>query len=298
MDKTEIEVNEAVTLKVEISGEGNIKSLPEPALPQLDDFRVEKSSSDFKTTNLDDRVGGTKTFEYVLIPRLAGRQTIGSLSLNYFDPSRKKYQVVQTEPITLLVKQGQLAAGAEIPYHMVSGQTLNLKETDIRFIKSGGARFSRRGHVVLTSPLFIVFLALPPAALIGGLLDIRRRRRLAGDIGYARLRRADAVARKRLKRAQQLLAERNESAFYAEISGMVLQYVADKFNLSAQGLTSERMLELLQEKNVPDELRQEAAAILQQADFGRFAGGAGVEGGTERLFERVRQVIVGLEEAL
>lgn len=298
IDKKDVEVNEAVNLSVKITGQGNIKSIPEPTLPVLDGFRVEKGASDFKISNLDNQMGGMKTFEYVLIPRLSGTQTIGPITLNYFDPAKRAYQSQGTEPMTLTVRQGELTTGAEIPYNMVSGQTLDLKATDIRFIKTEGTHLYRKGRVLLTSPLFITFLALPLAALVGGMIDVKRRRRLSTDIGYARLRRADAVAKKRLKKAAELLAGTNDAAFYAEISGMVLQYIADKFNLSAQGLTTDRVDELLKEASASDSLREETLNVVRLADFGRFAGGAGAEVTKEMLFEKVRNVIIGLEGSL
>ncbi|MDD4050666.1 MAG: BatD family protein [candidate division Zixibacteria bacterium] len=298
IDKNDVEVNEAVNLSVKVTGQGNIKSIPEPTLPVLDGFRVEKGASDFKISNLDNQMGGVKSFEYVLIPRQSGRQTIGPITLNYFDPSKRAYQSLNTAPMTLSVRQGELTTGAEIPYNPVSGQTLDLKATDIRFIKTGGTHLYRKGRVLLTSPLFITFLTLPLLAIAGGMIDVRRRRRLSEDVGYARLRRANAVAKKRLKKAAELLAGNDDAAFYAEISGMVLQYIADKFNQSAQGLTTDRVDELLKEASAPDSLREDTLNVVRLADFGRFAGGAGAEVTKEMLFEKVRNVIIGLEETL
>jgi hypothetical protein len=298
VDKREVEVNEAITLTVKISGRGNIKSIPEPSLPELADFRVEESSSDFKIANLDGELGGSKTFEYVLIPRLPGLHTVDPITLNYFDPGRKKYITAKTNSITLSVKQGELATGPEIPYNMVSGQTINLRETDIRFIRTGDGNLVRRGRLILTSPVFLAVTALPLVALLGGIVDVRRRRRLTGDVAYARLRRANAIAKKRLKKAEKLMSNDDKAAFYAEISGVILQYIADKFNCSAHGLTSDGVEELLRQKSIDDDLWRETLALLQQADFGRFAGAAESGEARRNLFERVRKVFVGLEDAI
>lgn len=298
VDKTDAEVNQAITLTVKISGRGNVKSIPEPTLPRLDDFRVEKSNSDQKVANVGDQVGGTKTYDYVLIPRLPGRHTIDPITLNYFDPERKAYASVHTEPIALNIKQGELASSGEIPYNMVSGQTINLKETDIRFIKPSHGPWRRVGGILLTSPGFLTVAIIPALAVLGGLVDVRRRRRLEGDVAYARLRKANAVAKKRLKKAEELLTGSDSVAFYAELSGVVLQFVADKFNLSALGLTSEQVDELLRQKNVTETLCGAVQDVLKEADFGRFAGAAGDLTAKQQLYERARQVVIGLEEAL
>lgn len=298
VDKTDAEVNQAITLTVKISGRGNVKSMPEPILPRLDDYRVEKSNSDQKIANVDEEVGGTKSFDYVLIPRLPGRHTIEPIILNYFDPAKKAYASVQTEPITLNIKQGELASSGEIPYNMVSGQTINLKETDIRFIKPSHGPWRRVGGMLLTSPLFLTITIIPALAVLGGLVDVRRRRRLTGDIAYARLRKANAVANKRLKKTEELMSGSDSAAFYAELSGVILQFIADKFNLSAMGLTSERVDELLRQKGTAEALCGEVQGILKEADFGRFAGSAGSPQAKQELYDRARSAVVGLEEAL
>jgi len=298
VDKTKVVVNEAVTLTVKISGQGNVKSIPEPILPRLDDFRVEKSASDFNVENLGNEIGGTKTFEYVLIPRLPGTHTIKPLSLNYFDPKARQYKTVSTNEITLKVGQGELTAGAEIPYNPVSGQTLNLKETDIRYIKTKNGHLTKRESVIITSPVFYTVLALPAVVLIGGIFDSRRRRKLAGDRGYARLRRARAEAKKRLKAAQELLTAGDDNAFYAEISAAILQYIADKSNLSAHGMTSDGVDELLKEKQVDEAVRKEIQELVQHADFGRFAGNARGESSPQDIYDRTAKVLADLEGAL
>jgi len=298
VDKTEVEANEAVTLDIKVSGQGNVRSIPEPTLPKLDGFRVEKSTSDFKLAPMGNDLGGTKTFEYVLIPRLPGRQTIGPISLSYFDPARRKYQTISTVPIELSIRPGQLATGAEIPYNMVSGQSIDLKQNDIRFIKTGKTHLIPKGRILLTSPLFLILAVIPLIALAAGIVDVRRRNRLSGDIRYARLRRAKAVARKRLRKAEKLLLGDDHIAFYAEVSAMILDYVADKFNLSPHGLTTDRVDELLREKNVEETLRNDTLAVLKEADFGRFAGAAQEADMRQNLFEKARAVIIELEEAV
>ena len=297
VDRTDVEVNESITLTVKISGRGNVKSIPDPTLPDMDGFRVEKSSSDFKTATIGNELGGTKTFEYLLIPRIPGNQKIESLSLNYFNPDKKQYQTTQSKPIRLTVRQGELQAASEIPYNPISGQTINLQETDIRYIKTGDTNLTRVNSMVLTSPVFLAVVTIPLLALAGGIVDIRRKRKLAGDVAYARLRKAKSIARKRLKQAEALM-NKNDSAFYAELSGVIYQFIADKSNQSAQGLTTEDVERLLSERNSTDELRQEIKDVIQQADFGRFAGSNASENDKKDLYDRSERIISRLEETL
>ncbi|MEZ5358473.1 MAG: BatD family protein [Candidatus Zixiibacteriota bacterium] len=297
VDRQDVEVNESITLKVEITGRGNVKSIPEPKLPELDGIRFEKSSSDFRQSLSGGTIGGTKTFEYLLLPRVPGRLTIEPLTLTYFDPSKNKYQTSKTKPITLNVRQGELAAGSEIPFNQISGQTINLQETDIRHIKTTGTHLVSMGSLTITSPVFLSFVGIPMLALIGGIVDVRRKRKLSGDVAYARLRRAKGVAQKRLKNAATLMNS-NDDGFYAELSGVIYQFVADKLNQSAQGLTSESVLDLLTARNASDTLKVEIKEVLQDADFGRFAGTGSANGNKQDLYKRAEAIISELEETL
>ncbi len=298
VDKPDVQVNEAITLTVKISGQGNVKSIPEPTLPDMDGFRVEKASTDFQVSNLDVELGGSKTFEYLLIPRIPGPHVIDPIKLNYFDPGKEKYITAKTDSIALKVRKGDNVAETEIPYNMVAGQTINLKETDIRFIKVENGHLARTDKVLLASPLFLAFLALPLAIVLGGMIDVKRKRRLQSDIAYARRRRASGEAKRRLNTAEKHMHGNNDTGFYAEISAAIYQFVADKFNTSAHGLTTDGVQALLVKQGVADDLLNDTLTTLREADFGRFAGGAGVDGGKRELFDRARAVITRLGEVL
>ena len=90
----------------------------------------------------------------------------------------------------------------------------------------------------------------------------------------------------------------DENAFYTELSTAVYQFIADKFNVSAHGLTSDKVRVLLRGENISNSLLEETIGILNTLGFGRFAGGSGASTGKKELFEQARSLIVNLEEAL
>ncbi|MFH1699942.1 MAG: BatD family protein [Candidatus Zixiibacteriota bacterium] len=297
VDKSEVEVNEAITLTVKIAGRGNTRSIPEPQFPSLDNFRFEKSSSDLKPANIGNEIGGTKTFEYLLIPKLPGVQTIEPLELTFFDPAAGRYRVVQTSTITFNVKQGELTAGSDIPYNPVADQIIDLHATDIRHIRTENGSLYPIGRVLLTSPYFLCAVALPAMILLGGFVDVRRRQKLQGDIAYARSRRAKRAVRKRLKAAESCLSK-HEEEFFAELSGAVFQYVGDKLNRSEYGLTSESLDALLVENGIAEDVREEIREVLKRADFGRFAGSSIDKTARQVLFDKTEKAILKLEDEL
>ena len=180
----------------------------------------------------------------------------------------------------------------------MSGQTIALQETDIRYIKPEIKNVRPIGYLTLTSTAFLIFVTIPSLVLVGGVIDRLYKRRLQTDVGYARLRKARTMAKKRLNRAANLMAKENGGEFYAEISGVVLKYVADKLNLSAHGLTTDRVMDLLKEQGIDDQIREETREIISQADFGRFAGSAGNQSNRQELYEKASRLIVDLEGKL
>jgi hypothetical protein len=128
---------------------------------------------------------------------------------------------------------------------------------------------------------------------------MRRREHLQSNVHLFRRRRATREARRRLKRAEALLAGKAEpESVFDELERALSGYIADKFNVSASGLTHERISELLDHGRVARPLRESALACLEKCDAGRFAPG---ENGRERLEDlvaRSREVIAGLERGL
>jgi hypothetical protein len=143
-DKKAVDVNQPVTVTYKISGTGNIKTIAEPQIGDLKDFRVYRSSSSEKISKLEGVVGGTKIFEEVYIPKRAGTLVIPPVSLDFFDPAEKKYEAISTTPIQLAVRppSGAEAEYADIPFRPVAGRVVDTEAKDIRYIKTSNTVYT------------------------------------------------------------------------------------------------------------------------------------------------------------
>ena len=126
----------------------------------------------------------------------------------------------------------------------------------------------------------------------------RHQRRLQGDVAYARQRRAKGEAGRRLARADTLLAAGTEAEFYGEVRAAVLEFVADRLNLAAAGLTIEVCAEVLAARQVEAETIAALRDLLTRCDFARFAPAGGPP--TDRASARrlAEEVIAGLEKRI
>lgn len=294
--KTEAEVNQPVSVTIAISGTGNIKSVAEPVIAESPDFRVYKASSNESSSNLNDRIGGTKTFEEVFIPKRPGRLEIPALAFNYFDPDEKRYKVISTRPISLnVLKTEGYAEVPDLPY-AAPGMTVGAEARDIRYIKTDPGDLRPVGRLLIHSPIYLAVNAAPVALLAATVIMRRRREKLAGDVGYARARQASREARRRLVRARKLAAVATAGDFYAEASRALLSFVADKLNISPHGLTTDRLSELLTQHGAAVELVDQTTSFLKKCDFARFAPAAVAQADIEQSLHEAEQIMVRMEE--
>jgi hypothetical protein len=271
IDKREVEVNQPITVVFKITGVGNVKSVAEPNMPELADFRVYQSSSSENMTKLNDLLGGTKVFEEVFIPARPGEQEIPAVTYNYFDPEAGKYRIISTQPFKIRVRKPEgFAAAPDIPFPPTE-LSVSSDARDIRYIKSELGETQGKGEILLFTPLYIVLNGLPLAVLAGLVIVRKRREQLQSNFGYARSRTASKAARKRLSKARSLAKPVSLSEFYAELNLVLIAYIADKLNISPHGLTSEKIKLLLFEKKANESLINEILDVIRKCDFARFA---------------------------
>ncbi len=294
-DKTEVELNQPVTVSVKISGVGNIKSVGEPVIEESSDFRVYRAASNENLTKVDDKIGGTKVYEEVFVPKRPGMLQIPALSFNYFDPKTNKYQSLTTQPITLsVVKPEGYVASPDVPY---SGPavTVGNQAQDIRFIKQEPGDLGAADEMILFSPLYLIINGLPVLALLGIVVLRKRQEMLTSNVGMARARGASAQARKRLSKAKSLARPDSVRDFYGELSLAFTQYIADKLNISPNGLTSDTIATLLRERKASPELIENILGLLKQCDFARFAPATLSQQDMEAALAKAEAIMVQME---
>ena len=106
----------------------------------------------------------------------------------------------------------------------------------------------------------------------------------------AALARADAIV---LTRADQVDA----ATFHEEVARALVEYVADRFNRSATGLTYDLADELLSQRNVDVELRRRYRACLETCDFARFVPASAKSERRSEVLEQALALLAELERA-
>ena len=287
-----VPVGDPVTLRVEVRGEGNINALKLEALKTLAGFEVYEPRVETSEKVERGVYGGSRTFEYILIPKRGGQLEIPALRFVYFDPHGASYQVARSSPV-LIASQGgdttQVSGG-----YGLSRKTIQEVGQDIRHIKPDLDDLDEV-EFLYRKASFWIFPALLPLAFVGLLIHQRHQQRLEGDVAYARRRRARGEADKRLRRARQLLEKDRGSEFYAEVQRALLSFLADHLNLAAAGLTRETWAASLRARGVEETEIEAIGDFLARCDFVRFAPTAPERPDMERAQQEAAQLIASLE---
>lgn len=294
-DRVEARVNDAIGLTVAVEGDGNLRALGKPILPDLPDYRLYDPKVEEERRLEGDRIRGKRTWSYVLVPLAPGEKSIPPVHFAYFDPSARAYRELSNPPIDLSVSgtaAAPLAGGAGAARRDVVAM-----RRDIRYIKPASSLGTDLDGL-RRSPWFLALVLLPVVGNAALFAHLRRREHLSTNVHLFRRRRASRVARKRLRAARRLAAGGVASAFYAEMDRALTGYLADKFSVAAAGLTRDRITELLASGRVPDDLRAETLGCLEQCDYGRFAPDAAGAARLQSILARGEKAISKLERCL
>jgi len=292
-DRSDTKVNDAVGLKVEVEGQGNINTLGNPSLPSLPDFKRYDPKVVEEMHARSGTLVGSKTWNYVLIPLAPGSQEIPPVKFAFFDPQTDRYEVLESAPIQLRVARGE-AGDLPMP-SLPSRADIPVLGSDIRYIHLGGEGLLDQGKTLYDSPMLLAVVAVPPLFNIALLVVLRRREKLAGSEAMARQRRARKMARKRLARAQGRLSKERSRDFYQELASALTSYLADKLGVPAAGLTYDRIEEVLELRGVEAGLRGQFRRCLETCDFARFAPAASEPAEMEKAFAEAESVVESLE---
>ena len=293
IDRTQAETNDALTYRLEVTGTGNIRTLPEPVLGFTSDFEVYPPDVSERVTPTADGVRGSKTFEYVVVPRAPGRTTIPAVAFSYFDLDTGAYAVAASDPIGLTVVGDPVTGPAGRRRTAV-----DLTRQDIRFIKLAMPAFRPAGGSLVRSVWSWAVLLVPMLAL-GGVVAIRRHQnRLQGDVAYARGRRANRVAKQRLAAAESLRSPQQHREFHAEVGRALQGFVSDKLNVPEAGLIRDEIRPRLISRGVSPEVVDAYLGCLEDCDRQRFAPTEPDATAMREILTRAGLAISELDEAL
>ena len=292
----ELKTNDAVTIKLVISGTGNMKliSTPEVGFPQ--DFEIYDPKVDNKFNLTRSGLAGSKVIEYLAIPRHAGNYTIPPIEFSYFDLKSQSYKTLKTDAYTLNVAKGE-GNSDQVVANFTSKEDLKVLGQDIRYIKTGDTRLTQKDDYFYGSTSYWLWYIVPLALFIAFMVVYRKQAMENANVAKVRTKKANKVATKRMKNAGKLLAEKKSEAFYDEVLKALWGYISDKLSIPVSQLSKDNIEEELQKNQVADELIKEFINNLNDCEFARYAPGNQDEK-MDKIYSSAIDVISKMENSI
>ncbi|HRH63812.1 MAG TPA: BatD family protein [Bacteroidia bacterium] len=265
-----LKTNDATNLYITLSGKGNLKLIDPFKLklpPEIEGYDAKINDKISTTTS---GVSGSRTFDYLLIPRHSGKYQLPPISFSYFDISKKSYVTLNSPDFTLDVEKGtanETEAGTTV---ITAKEDVKILGNDIRYIKTK-TNLQKTGNDFFGSTKFYMLLLLPLSLFAAFLLFFKKYTNSLNDTVSRKSKKATQIARKRLALANNYLQQNNYDAFYNELFKSINGYLSDKLNLSAVELTKEKISEVLLAKGTNQEAINLLLLTLNKSEFARFA---------------------------
>lgn len=296
INATDVKTNDAVTIKLTLSGTGNMKLIGTPEVKFPQDFEIydPKVTDDYKLTN--SGLTGTKTFEYLAIPRHAGNFTIPAVEFTYFDLKSNSYKTLKTEAYNLKVAKGQGNADQVIS-DFTNKESVKMLGKDIRFIKLGDSSLRPKGDFFFGTVGYYLCYLIPLLLFVAFAVIYRQKALDNANVAKVKTKKANKVATRRMKLAGKLLAENKKNEFYDEVLKALWGYISDKLSIPVSQLSKDNIEAELTNYGVQEALIAEFIGVLNECEYARYAPGNENEA-MDKVYSASVEVISKMENSI
>jgi hypothetical protein len=289
LNKAEVRAGDPITMRVVVGGTGNLKLIKQPVVNLPKDFDKYDPKVTDKTKLTNTGVGGNMVYDFLFVPRNQGKYTIPAVSFTYYDTDANAYKTIKTKPFEVNVLPGGDKGSSE--------SFASPKDNDIHDIKTGNSTVHQVDDFFYGSAAYWITIALLLTAFVVLFIVFRKRALDNANIVKMREKRATKIARKRLKKASQLMFKHQSAEFYDEVLRALWGYVGYKLNMPVEKLSRENIKGELGSHGVPDECIDKFIAALDECEFERYAPGDS-SGNMEKTFQYAMTAIMEIEDVM
>jgi hypothetical protein len=296
LSKSLVSTNDAVTLEVTVQGSGNIRLIRNPELVLPTDFEVydPRSTENIRTT--DQGMSGTKIVEYLFQPRFEGDYTIPGVRFSFFNPASGQFVTKSTPEFTLQVTKGDEEQSATV-VSSLRKEDVQLIGRDIRFIKQNEPKLRQKGYTFFGTPGFYSIYGGGALAFFILFMVYRKKVRENANRVLMRNKKANRIARKRLREAAGFMKNNQDEQFYESILKAFWGYLSDKLGIEVAFLNRERAVDELKKREVTTTLMDDFVKIIEQCEFARYAPSGGSKA-RQDLYRQAASVMSKMESQI
>ena len=269
VNKTMLDANEALELKIRTKGIGNLKLFNLPSLTLPSSLEVYEPVRDNKVAINIKGMNGFISDTYTIIPQYKGSYPIRPISFSYFDVTSAKYKTIISDEIVVKVQNGPVPNQlTEVNKSLSTENDLPLTNNQFKYIKTSTKFISMNDLVFFKTFKFwcllsIPFVFIPIIILIGN----TRRKRL-NDIEGRRYRIATRLAKKYLSEAKNNIGK--QELFYDSLERALHNYLKAKLAIVTSEFSKEKIIELLTDRKVEKNIVSDFEGLLKSCEFARY----------------------------
>lgn len=290
LDKDKVKANDPVTLRIVVSGVGNMKLIKQPTIVLPKDFDQYDAKVTDKTKLSTNGIEGNMVYDVLIVPRHQGTYELQPVEFVYFDTKSGSYKTLRSQPFTLKVQKGN--GGGSRTYASEELQQVN---KDIRYIKTGDIRPVTLGDSFFASLAYWIVLAVLLGTFVTLFVVFRQRAIDRADIVKMRGKRANKVASRRLRKAAKLMKANSQNEFYDEVLRALWGYVGDKLNIPVAQLSRENISAQLNGRGATADTIQLFLGALDECEFARYAPGD-AHGNMNKVYDAAVEAITSIEK--
>jgi BatD DUF11 like domain len=264
LDTSASRVGDPMVLTVRVMGTGNVKLFPRPAVG-VPWATLVKGDERVRVDTTARHIAGSKEFDWLLTPKVAGELDVPPIRYGYFNPDTRRYEVASTGSTHVRVGPGSLASAD-------TARTETLLPLRPRY--RGALRAP-----VHESPAFWALLALAPLPAV----TLRRR---SGK--RTPTPRANEPSRRLAATIRTAISSRDASAVRRAYTAAL----SERLSLQAENFTrAGGLARVLRRRGVSTGIAAQAERFLRELDEAAFASGGALPADAaeraERLFRAV-----------
>lgn len=293
MNHKTVKANEGINLKVTVNGTGNINLAETPKINFPEGFETYEPKVN-ESISTQGGISGSKTYDYLIIPRKEGEYEIKDLNFSYFDIEKKQYVQIPSPEFKITVTPGDASSESSAKVYNPKNE-VDVQENDIRYIKSGDLKLKAVDEEFFGSWKHYSLLLLSLVVFGGGLATRNYLIRSNSNLVAVRERKAARLAKKQLATAEKLKNENKQDEFYSEVHAALNQYVSHKMNIPVADLSKENITATLAGKNVKQETINKLISTLNDCEYARYAPSA-AEKDLNLVYNNTVELITNIED--
>jgi hypothetical protein len=264
---TNVVAGDPITLHIQISGRGQLDTLPPPAQTGWENFKTYAPSA---KVNATDQFGieGSKTFEEIVTPENSDIKSLPPISFSFFDPEQKRYRTLTQAALPLVVRAATPGAMPAIPAAHAENPG---PAADVVPLKQHIGAIAQISPPLIQQPWFLVLQGVPAFALLSCVIWRKRKETLANNPRLRRQRQVAQLVRDGLQELRNLAAQNNSDAFFATLFRLLQEQLGERLDLPASAITEAVIDERLRPAGVPEETRGSLHELFQTCNLARYA---------------------------